>query len=155
MDRTIMLRNLLASAILLAASSAALASNLADNLNVEGAVSADIVNAALISCADKACKEDILIEAIYAGIDAASVMSLGLAADMDPNSIADALRRADVSEIDIVVAANENGLSPADVTRATAGGNTQGRVGGTNTTIKLPAVTVQVGTEPSSISPAG
>jgi hypothetical protein len=150
-----MIRNLLASAILLAASSTALSGNLADKLNVEGAVSADVVNAALASCADDACKAGVLGEAIDAGIDAASVMSLGLAADMDPISIADALRKADVSEIDIVVAANENGLSPADVTRATAGGNTQGRVGGTNTTIKLPAVTVQVGTEPSSISPAG
>jgi hypothetical protein len=150
-----MIRNLLASAILLAASSAALAGDLADNLNSEGAVSADVINAALANCADDACKADILAEAIAAGIDAASVMSLGLAANMDVNSIADALRKADVSETDIVAAANDNGFSPADVTPATAGGNTQVTVGGTNATVKLPPATVQVGTEPSSISPAG
>jgi hypothetical protein len=155
MDRTIMLRNILASAILLAASSAVLAGDLADNLNVEGAISADIVNAALVSCADNACKADVLIEAIGAGIDAASVMSIGLASGMDAISIADAMRNAGLSESDIVIAANENGLSPIDVTNATAGGNRQPRVGGVRATSKLPAVTVQVGTEPSSISPAG
>ncbi|MGK0247681.1 MAG: hypothetical protein ACI910_000406 [Oleispira sp.] len=154
MDRIIMIRNLLASTILMAASSVALAGDLTDNLNIEGAVSADVVNDALASCADDACKADILVEAIDAGIDAASVMSLGLAANMDANSIADALRKANVSEFDIVAAANQNGLSPADVTVATAGGaNSQGTR--KNTTVKLPAATVQVGTEPSSISPAG
>jgi hypothetical protein len=150
-----MIRNLLASAILLAASSAAFAGDLAENLNVEGAVSADVVNAALASCVDAACKADVLAEAIGAGIDAASVMSLGLAAGMDANSVAGALRKANVSESDIVAAANDNGLSPSDVTPATAGGNTQVTVDGTNKTVKLPASTVQVGTEPSSISPAG
>jgi hypothetical protein len=148
-----MIRNLLASAILLAASSAALAGDLVDNLNVEGALIADVVNASLASCADDACKADVLGEAIDAGIDAASVMSLGLAAGMDAISIADAMRNAGLSESDIVAAANQNGLSPTDVIAATAGGaNIQGAA---NTTVNLPAVTVQVGTEPSSISPAG
>jgi hypothetical protein len=152
MDSVIMIRNLLASAILLAASSAVLAGDLADNLNAEGAVSADVVNAALANCANNACKADVLVEAIYAGIDASSVMSLGLAAGMDASSVADALRKADVSESEIVAAANENGLSPADVTFATAGGSSSQ---GSAATVKLPAVKVQVGTEPSSISPAG
>jgi lambda repressor-like predicted transcriptional regulator len=148
-----MIRNLLASAILLAASSTALAGDLADNLNAEGAVSADVVNAALANCADDAddaCKADVLAEAIAAGIDVNSVMSLGLAAGMDANSVADALRKAGVSETDIVAAAIGNGLSPADVTSATAGGANR-----TSITVKIPPATVQLGTEPSSISPAG
>ncbi|MFT4765700.1 MAG: hypothetical protein ACI9OH_002812 [Oleispira sp.] len=145
-----MIRNLLASAILLAASASVLAGPLADSLNAEGASSSEVVSAALASCADAACKADVLAEALEAGVDATSVMSLALAANIDVATITAALRSANVSESDIVAAAVANNLSPTAVTQATAGGQTQQTQ--TNTP-SIPVSNVQPGTEPSSISP--
>jgi hypothetical protein len=154
MDRTIMIRNLLASAILLAASASALAGSLADSLNVEGASSSEVVSAALAGCADAACKADVLTEALAAGVDATSVMSLALAANIDIATVTTAMRSANVSESDIVAAAVANDISPAAVTQATAGGQSQQTQGQSKKPV-IPTSNVQPGTEPSSISPAG
>jgi hypothetical protein len=149
-DRTIMIRNLLASAILLAASTSVLA-GIAEDLSVEGATSEGVITAALTNCADAACKADVLAEAIDAGIDAASVMRIAIASGISPADIASALRAADVSESDIVAAASANNISPSDVTQATAGGNTQSQNQGqrrTNT-VSLPTASVPAGISPT------
>jgi hypothetical protein len=143
-----MIRNLIASAILMSASTFALASNIADSLNAENAVSADIIGSALAGCTDTACTEDVIAESIKAGIDAASVMSIALTAGIDAKTIASALRTANVSESDIVAAAIVNNQNPENFTDATATGNTPARVG-SSTRNQLPAAGV-----PNGISPA-
>lgn len=149
-----MIRNLLASAILIAASTTVLAgtitSTIADSLNTEGAASSVIISAALTECTDAACKADILAEAIEAGVDVTSVMSLALAAKMDANTITSALRAADVSESEIVAAAIVNNQNPENFTDATATGNTTTRTGSRiSSRNRIPAASV-----PDGISPA-
>jgi hypothetical protein len=134
----IMLRNLLASAIILAASTSAFAGELADNLNVEGASSSAIVTTALAACADADCKAAVLVEAIEAGVDAKSVMSIALAAGVSPKAASAAMRTANVSESDIVAAAVANNIDPTTITASTAGG-TGTQDGGTNEGLKAAA----------------
>lgn len=142
-----MIRNLLASAILIAASTTVLAGTIADSLNTEGAVSSVVISAALAECADATCKADALAEAIEAGVDATSVMSLALAADMDADTIATALRTANVSEADIFTAAIANNQNPENFTDATATGNTTTRTN-TGTRSRIPAASVPDGISP-------
>ncbi|MEH6449831.1 MAG: hypothetical protein V7765_14240 [Oleispira sp.] len=143
-----MIRNLLASAILIAASTAAFAGDISDSLNVEGAVSSVVISAALAKCPDSACEADVIIEAIEADIDATSVMSMALAAGIDTDTISSALRTAKVSESDIVAAAIVNNQNPENFTDATATGNTTTRTN-TSTRNRIPAASV-----PDGISPA-
>jgi hypothetical protein len=147
-DRTIMIRNLLASAILLAASTSVFA-GIAEDLSVEGATSEGVITAALTNCADAACKADVLAEAIDASIDAASVMRIAIASGISPADIASALRAADVSESDIVAAASANNISPSDVTQATAGGSTQNQGQRQTNTVSLPTASVPAGISPT------
>ncbi|MFT4907877.1 MAG: hypothetical protein ACI978_001961 [Oleispira sp.] len=145
-----MIKNLLASALLMAASTSVLAGDLADSLNADGAISSDVVSAALANCADADCKSDVLAEAIAAGIDAASVMSIALAADIDANDIASALRSANVSDSDIVAAALVNNQDPAAFITATATGNSQNNSNAsTRGRVRIPVAAV-----PNGISPA-
>lgn len=116
-----MLRNLLASAILLASTSAF--ATIAEDLKAEGATSASVVDAALSACTDADCKAAVLAEAIEAGIDTKSVMSIALASGVEAKAVSSALLKAGVSQQDIIVAGNDLGLSPADLAPATAGGN--------------------------------
>ncbi|MGK0247684.1 MAG: hypothetical protein ACI910_000409 [Oleispira sp.] len=142
-----MKRTLLASAILMAISSHVFAGNIAESLETKGAVSYDIISAALEKCTDTACESDIIIEAIEVGIDATSVMSVALAADIDVNTIASALRSANVSESDIFTAAIANNQNPEDFIDATATGI---KIIGSSTRVTLPTAAV-----PKGISPAG
>jgi len=144
-----MIRNLLASAILIAASTTVLADTIADSLNTEGAVSSVVISAALAECADATCKADVLAEAIEAGVDATSVMSLALAADMDADTIATALRKANVSEADIFTAAIANNQNPENFTDATATGNATIRTGSRiSSRNRIPAASVPDGISP-------
>jgi len=116
-----MLRNLLASAIILAASTSSFA-GIAEDLAVEGATSDSVVTAALSACADADCKTAVLEEAIAAGVDASSIMTLGLAAGIDAPAITSTLRAANVPENEIVAAAIANNIDPTTITESTAGG---------------------------------
>jgi hypothetical protein len=140
-----MIRNLLASAILLAASTSVFA-GVAEDLSVKGATSDGVITAALAECTDTDCEADALVEAIEAGIDASSVMSLALAADIDVDTIASALYTANVSEADIFAAAIANNQNPEDFIDATATGNT---IIGSSIRLSLPVASV-----PRGISPA-
>lgn len=121
-----MLRNLLASAIILAASASSFA-GIAEDIKVEGASSSAIVTTALAACADADCKAAVLVEAIEAGVDANSVMNIALAANISPKAASAAMRTANVSESDIVAAAIANNIDPTTITASTAGGTgTQG-----------------------------
>jgi hypothetical protein len=148
-----MIRNLLASAILLAASTSVFA-GLAEDLNAKGATSESVITTALASCADEACKADVLVEAIKAGIDAASVMSIALTSNISPADVATAMRAADVPESAIFLAASANNLSPSAVTQATSGGRVQPQAR-TNTRISLPRNSVPNGISPSTPVNAG
>ena len=116
-----MLRNLLASAIILAASTSAFA-GIAEDLKIEGATSDSVVTAAMSACADADCKTAVLEEAIAAGVDANSIMTLGLAAGIDAQAISTSLRTANVPESEIVAAAIANNIDPTTITASTAGG---------------------------------
>jgi hypothetical protein len=143
-----MIRNLFASAILMAASTAVFAAgNIADSLDAEGAISSDVIGAALAQCANTDCKADVLIEAIEANVDAASVMSIALAADIDANTIASALRSANVSESDIFAAAIANNQNPEKFTEVTASGNTT--INAPITRNRIPAASVPNGISPT------
>jgi hypothetical protein len=143
-----MIRNLLASAILLTASTSVFA-GVAEDLSAEGASSESIITAALAGCKDAACKADVLAEAIAAGIDAASVMSIALASNISPSDIAAAMRAADVPESAIFLAASANNISPLEVTQATSGGSAQIQ-GRANTRVTLPRASVPNGISPST-----
>jgi hypothetical protein len=148
-----MIRNFLASAILLAASTSAFA-GLTEDLDAEGATSESVITTALASCADEACKADVLVEAIEAGIDAASVMSIALTSNISPADVATAMRAADVPESAIFLAASANNISPSAVTQATSGGRVQ-RQARSNTRVSLPRASVPNGISPSTPVNAG
>jgi hypothetical protein len=141
-----MIRTLFASAMLMAVSSLVSAGNIADSLDAKDAVSSNIIGAALAECSNTDCEADVLVEAIEAGIDATSLMSLALAANIDVDTIASALHTANVSESDIFTAAIANNQNPEDFIDATATGNT---IIGNIFRRNLPAASV-----PKGISPA-
>jgi hypothetical protein len=140
-----MIRNLLASAILLA--SMPVLAGIAEDLNTEGATSDGVITATIAECTDTVCEIDVLVEAIEAGIDATSVMSIALAADINVETIASALYAANVSESDIFAAAIANNQNPEDFINATATGNT---IIGNRTRISLPVASVPKGISPST-----
>lgn len=148
-----MIRNFLASAILLAASTSAFA-GLAEDLNAEGVTSDGVITAALASCVDEACKADVLAEAIEAGIDAASVMSIALASNISPTDVATAMRAADVPESAIFLAAGANNINPSEVTQATSSGRVQSQAR-SNTRVSLPRASVPNGISPATPANAG
>jgi hypothetical protein len=156
-----MIRNFLASAILLAASTSVFA-GLAEDLNAKGATSESVITTALANCADEACKADVLVEAIEAGIDAASVMSIAFISNISPADVATAMRAADVPESAIFLAASANNISPSAVTQATSSGNVQSRSRSrsqsqrrTRTRVTLPRASVPNGISPSAPVNAG
>jgi len=116
-----MLRNLLASAIILAASASSFA-GIAEDLAVEGATSSDVVNAALSACADADCKAAVLVEAIEAGIHPTSVMAIANTAGMPGTEIGAALRTANVTEEEILNGALANNMDPTTIGAGTAAG---------------------------------
>ena len=116
-----MLRNILASAIILAASATASA-DLADDLNAPGANSKDVINAALDACTDDSCKAEVLENAAKAGVDANSIMTIALAANIEPLTITNALRAAKVSETNILAAAASNDIDITTLLETPASG---------------------------------
>ena len=141
-----MLRNLLASAIILAASASSFA-GIAEDLTVKGATSTDVVNTALSACADADCKAAVLVEAIAAGIDATSVMNIAYAANIAPTTIQSAMLTAKVDPTLIVQTLADNGADVTTLLEAPAGGNT---VIDTDNTNDLPPATEVPGISPGA-----
>ncbi len=144
-----MIRNLLASAILLAASTTAFAGDIADQLKVEGATASGVVTAALDACADTACKDDVIAQALEAGIDTASVMSIASLSGMPAADIGAALRSANVPEQDIVGAALANNMDATAIAKPTAGGPLTPTPGTGVKKPAIPAADVPAGTSPT------
>jgi hypothetical protein len=174
----IMIRNLLASAIILAASTSAFADVKADIEN--GATAADLVNQAIAGCAgSSSCQETALAEILAAGVDIETVAAAAVSAGMSVTTVIKAAIAANIAPAAAVTAATSAAVKagksvdavlaevqsipevPADVAvAATSKGAVQA------TTIAsvskptapksaIPTPFVPVGTEPSSISPAG
>lgn len=146
------IRNLIASAILMATSTLVFAGDIAVSLDIEGAISSVVISDALAECADVTCKEGVLVEAIEAGIDAASVMSIALAANMNANSISSAMRTANVSESDIFAAAITNDRNPQNFTDSTATGNSNNNTRSRNQSRNsIPVAAVPNGISPTKV----
>jgi uncharacterized SAM-binding protein YcdF (DUF218 family) len=143
----IMIRNLLASFIIFAASTFSFANDIVDSLKVEGATSSNVVTDALSACADSDCITSVIKNAIDAGIDASSVMSIALAAGIPAEKIALDLLAAGVSEQNIFQAAIANNIDPSITGLATSAGfiSTSNK--------SLPRSSVPSGTE-TSVSPS-
>jgi hypothetical protein len=180
----IMIRNLLASAIILAASTSAFADVKADIEN--GATAADLVNQAIAGCAgSSSCQETALAEILAAGVDIDTVAVAAVSAGMSVTTVVKAAIAAKVDPATAVTAATSAAVKagksvgevlaevksipevPAEVViAATSKGAAQASVAAIVSVAKpqakpaapkaaIPAPFVPAGTEPSSISPAG
>jgi hypothetical protein len=101
---SIMIRNLLASAIILAASTSAFADMKADIAN--GATAADLVTKAAAACAgSNSCQELALEEMLAAGVDIDTVAAAAVDAGMSVTTIVNAAIAADVAPTAAITAA--------------------------------------------------
>jgi hypothetical protein len=80
-----MIRNLLASVIILAASTSAFSASIIKELEVPGADRSGIVGSALSACADEDCTAGVIADALAAKMDVASVMTIAIAANKAAN----------------------------------------------------------------------
>jgi hypothetical protein len=142
----IMIRNLLASAILLASTStfATIAEDVANKVSAS-----EIVESAVASCETSACVEAALTEMLKAGLTLEAVADAATKSGVDQASFNKAATSAGI-DINQAFTAFTNATNK---TNSTAGGNKPAATN--NKKPALPTPFVPAGTEPSSISPAG
>jgi hypothetical protein len=77
-----MIRNLLASVIILAASASAFSADIVTELQADGANSSDVIGSALSACDSAYCAAAIIADAIATCVDVASVTTIAIAANV-------------------------------------------------------------------------